>query len=152
MKKTAAIIAVTALALLAPLPVFATDHESMKMEHGGHSGQMGNVAHEEVVDGVKATFTLIGMTGTKETHHLMVSFKDVKTGKVFADGAVTVKIQAPDKSEQVKELMGMGGMAGMDAGFGANFDMANKGKYGVMTKFKLKDGKVRTAKFWYTVK
>ena len=138
------------------------DHGSMKgMEHMEHKG---DIAHEEVVDGVKATFEMINMKdhmkamkeempkGMKETHHLMVTFKDAKTGKVLADGEVTVKIQAPDKSDQVKELMGMGAMEGMDAGFGADFEMAKKGKYGVMTKFKLKDGKVRSAKFWYTVK
>jgi hypothetical protein len=52
----------------------------------------------------------------------------------------------PGKSEQVKNLRKMG------EGFGANFTMPKAGKYGVMAKFKLKDGKVRTAKFWYTVK
>jgi len=45
-----------------------------------------------------------------------------------------------------KDLMGMQGH------FGADVQMGKKGKYGVMSKFKLKDGKVRQAKFWYTVK
>jgi hypothetical protein len=35
--------------------------------------------------------------------------------------------------------------------FGADFDLSRKGKYGVMSKFQLKDGKVRQSKFWYTV-
>jgi hypothetical protein len=43
-------------------------------------------------------------------------------------------------------------MAGMGADFGADFDFSKKGKYGVMAKFKLADGKVRSVKFWYTVK
>jgi hypothetical protein len=30
--------------------------------------------------------------------------------------------------------------------------MAKKGKYGVMSKFKVKDGKVRSTRFWYDVK
>jgi len=30
--------------------------------------------------------------------------------------------------------------------------MGKKGKYGVMSKFRLKDGKIRSAKFWYVVK
>lgn len=33
-----------------------------------------------------------------------------------------------------------------------DFDLSKKGKYGVMCKFQLKDGKTRSAKFWYTVK
>ena len=40
----------------------------------------------------------------------------------------------------------------MQGHFGADFDLSKKGKYGVMCKFQLKDGKVRQSKFWYTVK
>ena len=70
----------------------------------------GNVAHEEVVDGVKATFKVISMKehmkamkmempkGMKETHHIMVEFKDAKTGKALTEGEVKVKVQGPDKS------------------------------------------------------
>ena len=152
MKKTAVILAVASFALAAPLVSFAMDHE----EHGGmeHCGMMsmGKMAHEEVVDGVKATFNVIDIKakmekmGMKETHHIMVVFTDAKTGKQLSEGEVTVKVQGPDKAEQVKELMGMEG------GFGSDFTMPKKGKYGVMAKFKLKDGKVRSVKFWYTVK
>jgi hypothetical protein len=156
MKKMTVCIA-TVLALSAPLAAFAVDHESMpmehgsmKMEHGGH--MMGKVAHEEVVDGVKATFSVLDIkakmkeAGMKETHHIMVVFTDAKSGKQLKEGAVTVKVQGPDKTEQVKDLMGMEG------GFGSDFTLPNKGKYGVMAKFKLADGKVRSVKFWYTVK
>lgn len=82
----------------------------------------------------------------KETHHISVSFKDVKSGKALTDGSVMVKVQNPDKSAQTKELMGMQGH------FGADFELSQKGKYGVMCKFQLKDGKTRQAKFWYTVR
>jgi hypothetical protein len=164
MKKGASVIAAVIFTLSVPVAFAAMEHDHGSMKGMEHMEHMGDIAHEEVVDGVKATFNVINMKdhmkamkeempkGMKETHHLMVTFKDAKTGKVLADGEVTVKIQAPDKSEQVKELMGMGAMEGMDAGFGADFELAKKGKYGVMTKFKLKDGKVRSAKFWYTVK
>ena len=157
MKKTAVIISV-ALALSAPLASFAMDHESMKMEHGGHMMEKGDVAHEEVIDGVKATFKVLSMAEhmkamkmempkeMKETHHIMVEFKDAKSGKALTEGDVKIKVQNPDKSAQEKELMGMEGH------FGADFDLSKKGKYGVMAKFKLKDGKVRSAKFWYEVK
>ena len=154
MKKMTVLFA-AALALSAPLAARAMDHSSMKMDHGAHQG---DVAHEEVVDGVKATFKIMSMKEhmkamkmempkeMKETHHIMVEFKDAKSGKALTEGKVTVKVQNPDKSDQAKDLMGMQGH------FGADFDLSKKGKYGVMSKFVLKDGKTRSAKFWYTVK
>ena len=153
MKKIVLVIAAASFALAAPLAALAEmdmDHGSMKMEHGSH--MMGNVVHEEVVDGVKASFSVLDIgakmkeAGMKETHHIMVMFKDAKTGKALTEGEVKVKVVGPDKAEQVKDLMGMEG------GFGSDFTLPKPGKYGVMAKFKLKDGKVRTAKFWYTVK
>jgi opacity protein-like surface antigen len=158
MKKLTVMVA-AALALMAPA-AFAADHgghggETHDMGHGGHQG---DVAHEEVVEGVKSTFKVMSMKehmkamkmelpkGMKETHHLAVEFKDAKTGKAITEGQVKVKVQNPDKSDQTKELMGMQGH------FGADFDFTKKGKYGVMAKFQFKDGKTRSAKFWYTVK
>ena len=151
------LIAVTAaiIALFSPLTVLAMDHD-----HSGHAmdHNMSTAAHEEVVDGVKATFNVqtmaaamkeMGMempTGVKETHHISVSFKDVKSGNVLTEGTVMVKVQNPDKSNQTKDLMGMHGH------FGADFELSKSGKYGVMCKFQLKDGKTRQAKFWYSVK
>lgn len=157
MKKMTVLIAAL-FALTAPVASFAMDHGdhgSMDMGHGGHQG---DVAHEEVADGVKATFKVMSMKEhmkamkmempkeMKETHHIAVEFKDAKSGKALTEGVVTVKVQNPDKSAQTKELMGMQGH------FGADFDLSQKGKYGVMSKFKLQDGKVRSSKFWYTVK
>ncbi|HBG04089.1 MAG: hypothetical protein A2075_03140 [Geobacteraceae bacterium GWC2_58_44] len=155
MKKTTVLIAAL-FALAAPMTSFAAmGHGSMKMDHGSHQG---DVAHEEVVDGVKATFKVMSMKehmkamkmempkGMKETHHIAVEFKDARTGKALTEGEVKVKMQNPDKSDQTKELMGMEGHSGAD------FEMSRTGKYGVMCKFELKDGKTRSAKFWYTVK
>ena len=151
MRKFAAVLAVASLALGVPAVHAAMDHGAMKMDHG-------DVAHEEVVDGVKATFKVMSMAehmkemkmempkGMKETHHIAVEFKDAKTGKALTEGDVKVKVQAPNKVEQTKDLMGMQGH------FGGDFDLSKKGKYGVMAKFKLRDAKVRTSKFWYTVK
>lgn len=138
------------MALSAPAAFAASDH-------GGH-GSHGSNAHEEVVEGVKAVFTVQTMKdamkslglpmpkGVKETHHIQVGFTDVKSGKALTEGEVAVKVLAPDKTEQTKNL------AAMQGHFGADFEMGKKGRYGVMSKFKLKDGKVRQAKFWYTVK
>ncbi len=153
MKKMAAILAAVSFIMAAPLAALADmdmEHGSMKMEHGSH--MMGKVAHEEVVNGVKASFSVLDISakmkemGMKETHHIMVMFKDAKSGKTLSEGEVKVKVMGPDKAEQTKDLMGMEG------GFGADFTMPKKGKYGVMAKFKLADGKVRSVKFWYTVK
>lgn len=154
MKKITVIMAAL-FALSAPVASFAAmDHGSMGKEHG----KQGDVAHEEVVNGVKATFKIMSMKehmkamkmempkGVKETHHIAVEFKDAKTGKALTEGDVKVKVMNPDKTEQTKDLMAMEGH------FGADFQMSKKGKYGVMSKFQLKDGKVRNAKFWYTVK
>jgi hypothetical protein len=168
MKKTAVIIASTAFALSLPMGVLAAEHDhgsmpmdhgsmpmdhgSMKMEHGGGMMAMGKLAHQEVVDGVKATFNVIDIkakmkeVGMQETHHIMVVFTDARSGARLSEGEVKVKVVGPDKKEQVKELMGMEG------GFGSDFTMAKPGKYGVMAKFKVKDGKVRSTKFRYTVK
>jgi len=158
MKKFTVYFLMCAFVLSVPVvSSFAMDHDKMMMG-------MSNVTHEEVVDGVKASFKIMSMKermkemdmempkGMKETHHIMVEFQDAKTGKQLSEGEVKIKIQGPDKAEQVKNLMAMGGMAGMGAGFGADFDLSKKGKYGIMAKFQLKDGKVRTAKFWYEAK
>ena len=68
MKRTAVIISAL-FALSAPVVSLAAmdqehgdmqmDHGSMKMDHGGGMMAMGKLAHEEVVDGVKATFKVI---------------------------------------------------------------------------------------------
>ena len=157
MKRTAIFFLVWAFALMLTTASFAMEHEKMM-------AGMGNTAHEEVVEGVKVTFKVLSMKelmkemnmempkGVKETHHIMVEFKDAKTGKPLTEGEVTIKVLNPDKSAQTKDLMAMKGMAGMGAGFGADLEFSQKGKYGIMTKFKLKDGRIRSSKFWYEPK
>lgn len=147
--KKVILTAAAILALTAPCAFAASPHD-MHAENGP--------AHEEVIDGVKATYTVqtmadamkaMGMEmpeGVKDTHHLSVSFKDVKSGKSLTEGEVKVKIQGPDKKEVTKDMTGMHGH------FGADFQVSQKGKYGIMSKFMTKDGKIRRAKFWYIVK
>jgi len=153
MKKLVIAVFMVGLSVV-PLIAAEKDHTG----HGMNYGATGSAAHQEVVDGVKATFNVktmkeamkeMGMAmpkGVKDTHHISVSFNDMKSGKAITEGEVMVKVQAPDKSEQAKDMPGMHGH------FGADFDLAKKGKYGVMCKFKLPDGKVRSSKFWYEVK
>lgn len=149
------LLATAAILALAASAAFAADHAGH--DHSKHAA-MGGPAHEEVIDGIKATFTVqtmadamkaMGMEmprGVKETHHISLNLKDVRSGKALTEGEVKVKVQGPDSKEQTKGLMGMHGH------FGGDFDMSRKGRYGVMCKFQLKDGKVRQAKFWYMVK
>lgn len=152
MRKISAIVAVM-LTFSLPMPLWAS---SMGMtEHMEHKG---GVAHEEVIEGVKVTFRVISMaehmkalkmkvpTGMKDTHHIAAAFKDARSGQDLTEGEVLVKVHGPGKSEQIKDLMGMEGH------FGADFDLSRKGKYGVTTKFKLQDGQVRQARFWYEVR
>lgn len=157
MKKMVLVLAAAMFALAAPQMVGAAEHGSMDMNHGGmkmeHGGMsLGKVIHQGKADGVKFTVRAIDIKakmekmGMKETNHIMVMFTDAKSGKAMADGEVTMKIVGPDKSEQVKKLMGM------EEGFGSDFILAQKGKYGIMAKFKLSGGKVQQFKFWYTVK
>ena len=154
--KNLVLFLVTIFSLAAPLHAAESDHTGHGMNYGNYTP--GKSAHQEVVEGVKATFNVqtmkdamkdMGMEmpkGVKDTHHISVSFNDMKTGKAITTGEVTVKVQAPDKSEQTKDLSAMHGH------FGADFELAKKGKYGVMCKFKLPDNKVRSSKFWYEVK
>ena len=156
--KKLAVLAAAAFALSLPIASYAMDHDSMgmdqgsmNMDHGSMNMHGGKVVHEEVVSGVKASFSVIDMgaqmpKGMKETHHIKVEFKDAKTGAPITAGEAKVKVIGPDKKEQTKDLMAMGNH------FGSDFDLSKKGKYGVICKFKVKDGKVRSAKFWYTVK
>lgn len=154
MKKTAALIAVLMMTMAVPLAVKAAEHDhgSMHEGHGGQMAQAGMVVHRQLVDGVKVTFRIMDMKGMempkgiKETHHLMAEFVDAKSGKPINEGEAKVKVVGPDKSEQTKDLVGMEGH------FGADIAMSKPGKYGVMCKFKVKDGKVRSSKFWYGVK
>ncbi len=158
MKKKALIIAALTFAVSSPITVIAAGHNhgSMHEGHGSQMAQAGTVVNQQVVDGVKVTFKLLdikkqmkGMEmpkGMKETHHLMAEFADAKSGNPITEGEVKVKVVGPDKSEQTKDLMGMEGH------FGADIIMAKTGKYGIMCKFKVKDGKVRSSKFWYVVK
>lgn len=152
------VLAVAAILALSAPAAFAADHSGHGGHDAGHGGHQGDVAHEQVVDGVKVTFKVMSMKdhmkamgmelpkGMKETHHIAVEFKDARSGKALTQGEAKVKVQNPDKSDQTKDLMAMQGH------FGADFDMSKKGKYGVMSKFVVKDGKVRSAKFWYMVR
>lgn len=145
------------LALSAPMAGMTTAAYAATA-HG--AAPAGNVKydHVEKLGPMKVTFQFVSLQehlkaanmempkGVKETHHLKVDFLDAKTGKPFTEGEAKVKIQGPDKKAQTKDLMAMNNR------FCADFDLSQKGRYGVMAKFQLKGGQMQTVKFWYDVK
>lgn len=157
--KMIAIMIATTVALMSPLSLYAAEQSALVVKSKiGLGAHQKDVAHVEIVDGVKVTFKVISMKehmaamemklpkDMKETHHITVAFKDARTGKALTQGEVMVKVQNPDKTEQVQDLKEM------QWHFGGDFDLSKKGKYGVLCRFLLKEGKINNAKFWYEVK
>lgn len=145
----------TILILTAALMFLVPHAARAAMDHAAHKG---NVVHESVVDGVKATFSITTMTeqlrargmalpkGMTETHHLAAEFKEAKSGQILAKGLVAVRLQGPGQSGEPRELVGM------DGHFGIDLDLSRPGNYGFMCRFVLADGKKRQAIFRYEVK
>jgi len=80
--------------------------------------------------------------GLKNTHHLMVEFKDIFTGESKEIGSVAVKVKKPQ---------GMTGRAikllDMEGGFGADVTLKEKGTYQFTVGTELSDGVKRTFLF-----
>lgn len=141
-----------ALSVILAMPSFSNADSAVTRQQM----RSGKRVVEQEVDGVKALFMVLNIrewlkgkplpAGLRETHHVMVSFRDSKTGKPLNEGKVRMKIAAPDGKEQTKD------MENMQWHFGADFELVQKGRYGIMAKFKLRDGKVRSTSFWYDMK
>lgn len=165
------LLALLSLAFMTPAAM-AASHEHGAAPAGqaqpGHEMPMGHempTGHEmatgdaqmimlgdQVVDGVKADAHLndikeaMAKMGMKETHHLMVMFKD-ETGKVVDAGTVALKVKGPDKVETAAlPLMGMGGY------FGADIVLGAPGMYTFTIGTKLADGKTRQFEFSHELK
>ena len=78
------------------------------------------------------------------THYVMIDITD-KDGNKIKKTQVKLKVIGPDGKAEEKMAFPMMG------NFGAEFDMAHKGKYQIMTLFKVKDGKHHDG-FWYEMK
>jgi hypothetical protein len=136
-------------------------------------GQMepGEVKHEQVmnpptkeviVDGIKVIFWVetmmehhqmmekmgVPMEGMKmdadSTHEISVSLIDEESKKSITDAKINLKIIRPDGSDQIKRAMWMVGMNH----YGADFKMDQKGKYQILTLFKVGEKKYKTG-FYY---
>jgi hypothetical protein len=121
------------------------DHDKMDMDHGGMkmSGDMLMLGNS-VQDGVKAMAHLkdvkqaMAKMGMKSTHHFMVLFADVESGKPIESGVAAVKVKSPDgKEAEAVKLMGMQGH------FGADIVLPGPGTYHFTVGTKLADGKKR---------
>lgn len=145
------------LVVLLALPgiSFAMKHDMAGMDHGSmskkgdmHKGMI--TVGEQTVDGVKAVVYLndvkatMAKMGMKETHHLMIHFYNAKSGKTIEEGVVAVKIKGPDgkEGEAIK-------MIGMDAHFGADIVLEQKGAYLFTTGTQLADGVKRQFELKY---
>lgn len=138
-----------ALVLVSPMVVVAA------MDHAAHAGK---VAHEAVVDGVKATFSITGIAeemrakglavpkGMKATHHLAAAFMDVGGKQPLSKGLVAIRLQGPGQTGEPRELVVM------DGHFGIDLELSRPGSYGIMCRFVLEDGRKRQAMFRYEVK
>ena len=136
--------------------------EQGKMEHGAmagmeHSGMSmagdKTMLPETTVDGVKAkaflkdTSKAMAAAGMSTTHHFMVSFTDVATGKAMDSGMVAVKVVDPaGKKTEAAPMMEMSGS------FGADVALSQKGKYMLEVGTKLGQGGKRQFSFEYLVK
>jgi hypothetical protein len=132
----------------------AMNHGDMQQMEGMEHGQGGMIMlGEEEQKGVKAMFHLMPIdpkampAGNKITHHLMVMFNDVATGKTIGSGTVAVKIESPDGKEAAPvKLMGMQGH------FGSDVTLDKPGIWHFRIATRLVDGKVRQFHSHHVVK
>lgn len=135
-----------------PMTLSAAMDHGMNHESTALEGDMIMIG-DAVQDGVKAMAHLkdvgeaMQQMGMTTTHHIMVIFADLKTGKPIETGSVAVKVTGPDgeKSEPVK-LMGMQGH------FGGDITLARPGQYHFVIGTKMVDGKKRQFELDFTLR
>lgn len=142
------------------------DHGKMKMDHDKKEMDHGKMDHggmdmsgdmimlgDATEDGVKAMAHLkdvgaaMAKMGMPSTHHIMINFVDLASGKPIESGVAAVKIEGPngELSEPVK-LMGMQGH------FGADIELPVAGEYEFKVGTKLADGKKRQFEFKFQLR
>jgi hypothetical protein len=128
----------------------AADHNAMAgMDMGGDQIML----PAATVKGVKGSAHLLdtskamAQAGMAMTHHLMITFTDVATGKPMGTGVVAVKVVDPagKKTAAMK-------MMAMEESFGADVALSQKGKYVFEVGTKLGNGENRQFLFEYLVK
>jgi hypothetical protein len=135
------------------VPVFSQDAGSA-IDHSGHVGDM---IHESVIDGYRFAYHLIDIkknpeqmkdmkdvTAAEKTHHLMVYVVD-PNGQGVQKAKLGYLVEGPNGAKQ--KLMAMG----MQGAYGANIDFRTKGSYIIKTKIVTGDKKLFD-RFRYEVK
>ncbi|APG27187.1 hypothetical protein A7E78_04660 [Syntrophotalea acetylenivorans] len=128
-----------------------TDKQQMQGMQNGKA--IMTLPAEQEIDGVKGMFHLMPIdpkvlpAGHKATHHLMVMFNDVGTGKAIEAGTVAVKVTSPDES-----ISGPHKMMGMQGHFGADVNLDKPGVWHFRMATKFADGKVRQFHSHHVVK
>jgi hypothetical protein len=132
--------------------------------HGGMSmgTSMKMDTREVLVEGVKVVFQIMANDEHQKmlkdmkmkediepgtTHNITVTLKDEKTQKEMANAQISMKVVDPKGKDQIKPLKYDGEMKSYDA----YFNLPGKGKYQVITLFKIGDKK-RTAGIYYEIK
>lgn len=142
--------------------VLAAGAQAMKhaaTENGAMAGMDMELVGDEImlpeatVEGVMAMAHLLDSSkamaaaGMSTTHHLMITFTDVATGKAMDSGVVAVKIVDPTgKKQEAVQMMAM------EESFGADVALSEKGKYVFEVGTKLGNGEKRQFLFEYMVK
>jgi hypothetical protein len=155
---------------LASLPAVA------QHQHGGPSspapggektmdlsmGQESSSIRSFLLEGVKASFSIMGMAEHKKmlkdmkmkvevdpqaTHNIAVTLSDTRTNLPITDAVVKMKVIAPKGKDQIRLL---DFIAGMNQ-YAGDFTLAEKGRYQVLILFKA-GGKNQAAGFYYRVR
>ena len=167
-KKIAAIITGVTLSLAGSSSFAQMDHSMGSQDH--MSGEMkheesmnmpgGMEMHAMEIDGHKINFHIMDKKAFRNymdnmghsthkmkegmTHYVMMDITSPE-GKKIKRSKVKLKVIGPDKKADEKVAFPMMG------NFGAEFDMSHKGKYQIMTLFKVKKEKHHGG-FWHEVK
>lgn len=125
-------------------------------------GQESSSIRSFLLDGVKASFSIMGMAEHKKmlkdmkmkvevdpqaTHNIAVTLSDTRTNLPITDAVVKMKVIAPKGKDQIRLL---DFIAGMNQ-YAGDFTLAEKGRYQVLILFKA-GGKNQAAGFYYRVR
>jgi len=162
MKKFFSLLGMAALSLF-----FFSSLSSAQHSHGGMSmgTSMKMDTKEVLVEGVKVVFQIMANQEHKKmlkdmkmkedvedveagtTHNITVTLKDEKTQKEITDAQINMKVVDPKGKDQIKALK----YEEMMKSYDTYFNLPEKGKYQVITLFKIGDKK-RTAGIYYELK
>lgn len=137
------------------------DHMSGEMKHEESMNMPGGMEmHTMEIDGHKVNFHIMDKKAFRSymdnmghsthkmkegmTHYVMMDITGPE-GKKIKRSKVKLKVIGPDKKADEKVAFPMMG------NFGAEFDMSHKGKYQIMTLFKVKKEKHHSG-FWHEMK